>query len=42
MMNTLEGEGIHYEIVSFFKTIQRGTDYQYIDDGIFKAIGHVM
>ena len=38
----LEGEGIRYEIVSFLKTIQRGTDYQYIDDSISKAIVQVM
>ena len=38
----LEGEGIRYEIVSFLKTIQRGTDYQYIDDGISKTIVQVM
>ena len=38
----LEGEGIRYEIVSFLKAIQRGTDYQYIDDGISKAIVQVM
>ncbi len=38
----LEGEGIRYEIVSLLKTIQRGTDYQYIDDGISKAIVQVM
>ncbi len=38
----LEGEGIRYEIVSFLKTIQRGTDYKYIDDGISEAIVQVM
>ena len=38
----LEGEGIRYEIVSFLKTIQRGTDYKYIDDNISKAIVQVM
>lgn len=38
----LEGEGIRYEIVSFLKTIQRGTDYHYIDDDISKAIVQVM
>ena len=38
----LEGEGIRYEIVSFLKTIQRGTDYHYIDDSISKAIVKVM
>lgn len=38
----LEGEGIRYEIVSFLKTIQRGTDYDYIDDGISEAIVRVM
>lgn len=38
----LEGEGIRYEIVSFLKTIQRGTDYHYIDDEISKAIVQVM
>lgn len=38
----LEGEGIRYEIVSFLKTIQRGTDYHYIDDDISKAIVKVM
>ena len=38
----LEGEGIRYEIVSFLKTIQRGTDYKYIDDSISKAIVQVM
>lgn len=38
----LEGEGIRYEIVSFLKTIQRGTDYKYIDDSISKAIVQIM
>lgn len=38
----LEGEGIRYEIVSFLKSIQRGTDYHYIDDDISKAIVQVM
>ena len=38
----LEGEGIRYEIVSFLKTIQRGADYNYIDDEISKAIVIVM
>lgn len=38
----LEGEGIRYEIVSFLKAIQRGTDYNYIDDSISKAIVQVM
>ena len=38
----LEGEGIRYEIVSFLKTIQRGKDYKYIDDGISKAIFQIM
>lgn len=38
----LEGEGIRYEIVSFLKTIQRGTDYKYIDDSISEAIVQVM
>lgn len=38
----LEGEGIRYEIVSFLKTIQRGTDYHYIDDNVSKAIVEVM
>lgn len=38
----LEGEGIRYEIVSFLKTIQHGSDYQYIDDSITKAIVKVM
>lgn len=38
----LEGEGIRYEIVSFLKTIQRGTDYKYIDDCISEAIVRVM
>ena len=38
----LEGEGIRYEIVSFLKTIQRGTDYKYIDDSISEAIVRVM
>lgn len=38
----LEGEGIRYEIVSFLKAIQRGTDYQYIDDDISKAIVQIM
>lgn len=38
----LEGEGIRYEIVSFLKTIQRGTDYKYIDDSISEAIVKVM
>jgi choline-phosphate cytidylyltransferase len=34
----LDGEGIRYEIVSFLKNIQRGTDYKYIDDSISMAI----
>lgn len=38
----LEGEGIRYEIVSFLKEIQRGTDYHYIDDSVSKAIVEVM
>lgn len=38
----LEGEGIRYEIVSFLKTIQRGTDFKYIDDNISEAIVKVM
>ena len=38
----LEGEGIRYEIVSFLKTIQRGTDYKYIDDSISEAIVNVI
>ncbi len=38
----LEGEGIRYEIVSFLKTIQRGTDYDYIDDSISESIVRVM
>jgi len=38
----LEGEGIRYEILSFLKTIQRGTDYKYIEDGISEAIVKVM
>ena len=38
----LDGEGIRYEIVSFLKTIQRGTDYKYIDDDISEAIVKVM
>lgn len=38
----LEGEGIRYEIVSFLKTIKRGTDYKYIDDSISKAIVQIM
>lgn len=38
----LEGEGIRYEIVSFLKTIQRGTDYNYIDNDTSKAITQVM
>ena len=38
----LEGEGIRYEIVSFLKTIQRGTDYKYIDDCISEAIVRVI
>lgn len=38
----LEGEGIRYEIVSFLKTIQRGTDYKYIDDCISEAIVNVI
>ena len=38
----LEGEGIRYEIVSFLKTIQRGTEYDYIDEDISKAIVQVM
>ncbi len=38
----LEGEGIRYEIVSFLKTIQRGTDYHYIDDNVSKSIVEVM
>ena len=33
----LEGEGIRYEIVSFLKAIQRGTDYQYIDHRVRSA-----
>ena len=37
----LEGEGIRYEIVSFLKTIQRGSDYDYIDDETSKAIVQV-
>lgn len=38
----LEGEGIRYEIVSFLKSIHRGTDYHYIDDDISQAIVQVM
>ena len=38
----LDGEGIRYEIVSFLKTIQRGADYNYINDNISKAIVEVM
>lgn len=38
----LEGEGIRYEIVSFLKAIQSGTNYNYIDDAISKAIVQVM
>lgn len=38
----LEGEGIRYEIVSFLKTIQRGIDYQYIEDCVSEAIVQVM
>ena len=38
----LEGEGIRYEIVSFLKTIQRGADYNYIDDDISRAIVQIM
>lgn len=38
----LEGEGIRYEIVSFLRTIQHGSDYKYIDDSITKAIVKVM
>ena len=38
----LDGEGIRYEIVSFVKTIQRGTDYRYIDDNISAAIVRLM
>lgn len=38
----LEGEGIRYEIVSFLKNIQRGTDYKYIDDSISESIVQVM
>ena len=38
----LEGEGIRYEIVSFLKNIQRGTDYKYIDDSISKAVVKIM
>lgn len=38
----LEGEGIRYEIVSFLKTIQHGTDYKYIDSPISEAIVQVM
>lgn len=38
----LEGEGIRYEIVSFIKAIQRGADYQYIDNSVSKAIVQVM
>lgn len=34
----LDGEGIRYEIVSFLKNIQRGSDYKYIDDSISMAI----
>jgi len=38
----LEGEGIRYEIVSFLKAIQHGTDYKYIDSPISEAIVQVM
>ena len=38
----LDGEGIRYEIVSFLKTINRGSDYKYVDDSISKAIVQVM
>ena len=38
----LEGEGIRYEIVSFLKTIQHGTDYKYIDIPISEAIVQVV
>lgn len=38
----LEGEGIRYEIVSFLKTIQHGTDYKYIDSPISEAIVKVI
>ena len=38
----LEGEGIRYEIVSFLKAIQHGTDYKYIDSSISEAIIKVM
>lgn len=38
----LEGEGIRYEIVSFLKSIQRGTDYHYIGDDVSKAIVQVI
>lgn len=38
----LDGEGIRYEIVSFLKTINRGSDYKYVDDSISKAIVQVV
>ena len=38
----LDGEGIRYEIVSFLKTINRGSDYKYVDDSISKAIVQVL
>ena len=38
----LEGEGIRYEIVSFLKAIQMGTDYKYIDNSISEAIVKIM
>ena len=38
----LEGEGIRYEIVSFLKTIQHGTDYKYIDSPISEAMVKVI
>lgn len=38
----LDGEGIRYEIVSFLKTINRGSDYKYVDDSISKAIVQVI
>ena len=38
----LEGEGIRYEIVSFLKNINRGTNYKYVDDSISKTIVQIM
>ncbi len=38
----LEGEGIRYEIVSFLKTIQQRTDYDYIDEKVSETIVQVI